>query len=93
MQLADVETVYYYTVINISYYHSTAADLKNFKNIIHSVYCIHFEILHYFNMQTAAAEHFSELWQAAVLKIINFIIQFTANTAVDISDTVVNNTD
>ena len=61
MQLINIETVYYYTVINISYYYSTAANLKNFENIIHFTYYIHFKILHCFDMQTAAAEHFSEL--------------------------------
>ena len=89
MQLADVETVYYYTVTNVSYYHSTAADLKNFKDIIHSAYCTCFEILYCFNIQMTAAEHFSELLQVTVLKMKDLIIQLTAETVE--TDTVVNN--
>ena len=50
MQLTDIKTVYYYTTVNISYYCSTTANLKNFENIIHFTYCIYFEILYYFNI-------------------------------------------
>ena len=61
MQLTNIETVYYYTAVNISYYYNTAADLKNFKNIVHSVYYICFKVLCCFNIQITAAEYFSKL--------------------------------
>ena len=87
MQLADVETVCYYTAVDISYYHNTAANLKNFKDIVHSVHHTCFKILYHFDIQTAAAEYFFKLLQAAVLKVINLIVQFTAETVK--TDTVV----
>ena len=80
MQLTDVEIIYCYTAVDINYYCSTAADLKNFENIVHSAYCICFEILCYFNIQTAAAEYFSKLLWITVLKIIDLVVQLTAET-------------
>ena len=50
MQLANVKIIYYNTAVDISYYHNTAADLKNFEDIIHFFYYRYFEILCCFNM-------------------------------------------